>query len=160
GRPRRRCPAITGPQMMCPTVCRSRAGPGMDLLPGPASTTSEDGSPRHGHRCQPATATTVDVPSSPRVPGAVVVPSRACRKADAGVSSCTLEPGAFRDHAGVAKMRAAVGSLLFLLIAPGVVAGLVPWLITRWSAHDWFLPVRVLGAALIAAGLTLLLPAF
>jgi protein-S-isoprenylcysteine O-methyltransferase Ste14 len=65
-----------------------------------------------------------------------------------------------RDDADVAKIRAAGGSLLFLVIVPGVVAGLVPWLITRWSAHDWFMPVRVLGAALIAAGLALLLPAF
>src|SRR5215831_2233284 len=84
-----------------------------------------------------------------------------CRtRASIRVSSRTLEPGALRNDAGVAKIRALGGSLLFLVIVPGVVAGLVPWLITRWSAHDWFLPIRVLGAALIAAGLALLLPAF
>jgi protein-S-isoprenylcysteine O-methyltransferase Ste14 len=60
----------------------------------------------------------------------------------------------------VDRIRAALGSLLFLLIAPGVVAGFVPWLLTGWSARDWSLPVRVLGAAMIAAGLALLLPAF
>ena len=60
----------------------------------------------------------------------------------------------------VARFRAAVGSLLFLMIAPGVVAGLVPWLLTRWSARDWFLPARLLGGLLIAAGLAFLLPAF
>ena len=67
---------------------------------------------------------------------------------------------AFRDALGVARFRAAVGSVLFLLIAPGVVAGLVPWLLTRWSAREWFLPPRLLGAVLIAAGLAVLLPAF
>src|SRR5215208_2191093 len=29
--------------------------------------------------------------------------------------------------------RAALGSLLFLVVAPGVVAGLVPWALTRWE---------------------------
>lgn len=29
--------------------------------------------------------------------------------------------------------RAAIGSFAFFLLAPGVNAGLVPWLITRWE---------------------------
>ena len=58
------------------------------------------------------------------------------------------------------RLRAAIGSLVFLLVAPGVVAGLVPWLLTDWSAHDWPIPLRLLGGAIIAAGLALLLPAF
>lgn len=58
------------------------------------------------------------------------------------------------------RIRAALGSLLFLLIAPGMVGGFLPWLLTGWSARDWSLPVRLLGAAMIAAGLALLLPAF
>jgi protein-S-isoprenylcysteine O-methyltransferase Ste14 len=49
---------------------------------------------------------------------------------------------------------------VFLVAAPGVVAGLVPWLLTGWSAHDWWLPVRVLGGLMIAAGLAVLLRAF
>ena len=32
------------------------------------------------------------------------------------------------------RTRAALGSLLFLVVAPGVVAGLVPWLLTGWDA--------------------------
>jgi protein-S-isoprenylcysteine O-methyltransferase Ste14 len=60
----------------------------------------------------------------------------------------------------VTRARAAAGSAGFLVRAPGVVAGLVPWLITGWSAHDWSPPVRVLGALMIAAGLTVLLEAF
>jgi protein-S-isoprenylcysteine O-methyltransferase Ste14 len=36
----------------------------------------------------------------------------------------------------------------------------MPWLLTGWSAHDWWLPVRVLGGVMIAAGLAVLLRAF
>lgn len=61
------------------------------------------------------------------------------------------------------RLRAAAGSLVFLGVAPGVVAGLVPWILTRWDAHDpWWspAPVRALGAALIVAGSAALLHAF
>jgi protein-S-isoprenylcysteine O-methyltransferase Ste14 len=58
------------------------------------------------------------------------------------------------------RLRAAIGSLGFLVVAPGVMAGLIPWLLTDWSAHDWPVPLRILGAAMIAAGLALVLPAF
>jgi protein-S-isoprenylcysteine O-methyltransferase Ste14 len=78
----------------------------------------------------------------------------------AGVLRSTVTRCVCGDDADVARIRAAVGSLFFLAIAPGVVAGLVPWLMTRWSAHAWFLPVRLLGAVLIAAGVAALLPAF
>jgi protein-S-isoprenylcysteine O-methyltransferase Ste14 len=60
----------------------------------------------------------------------------------------------------VTRLRAALGSLVFLLVAPGVAAGLVPWLLTDWSADDWWPPVRVLGGLLAAAGLAVLLHAF
>lgn len=61
---------------------------------------------------------------------------------------------------GVIRARAAIGSLAFLLVVPGVVAGVVPWMLTDWSAHDWPVPARVLGALMIGAGLAVLLPAF
>jgi protein-S-isoprenylcysteine O-methyltransferase Ste14 len=77
-----------------------------------------------------------------------------------GVRCVTVERPGASDAVAVANIRAAVGSLMFLMIAPGTVAGLAPWLMTRWSAHDWFLPVRMLGAVLITAGLAFLLPAF
>jgi protein-S-isoprenylcysteine O-methyltransferase Ste14 len=64
------------------------------------------------------------------------------------------------DDSLVSRVSAAVGSLTFLVLAPGVVAGLIPWLITGWSAHDWWLPLRVLGALMIAGGLLVLLHAF
>lgn len=58
------------------------------------------------------------------------------------------------------RIRAAIGSLVFLAVAPGVVAGLVPWLLTGWAAHAWFFPVRLFGGVMIAAGLAFLVLAF
>ena len=58
------------------------------------------------------------------------------------------------------RLRAALGSLLFLVVAPGVFAGLGPWLLTGWSSQGWPLPVRLTGIAMIAAGSAVLLPAF
>jgi protein-S-isoprenylcysteine O-methyltransferase Ste14 len=60
----------------------------------------------------------------------------------------------------VSRASAALGSLTFLILAPGVVAGLIPWLITGWSAREWWVPLRALGAALLAGGLLVLLHAF
>ncbi len=65
------------------------------------------------------------------------------------------EPGASR-----LKARAAAGSLLFLVVAPGTVAGLIPWWLTGWEALPFWLPARILGVALIAAGVVVLLSAF
>jgi protein-S-isoprenylcysteine O-methyltransferase Ste14 len=57
--------------------------------------------------------------------------------------------------------RAAVGSVLFLLVAPGVVAGLVPWLLTGWDAAADVPAVLVAaGVVLVAAGAGVLLHAF
>jgi protein-S-isoprenylcysteine O-methyltransferase Ste14 len=56
---------------------------------------------------------------------------------------------------------AAGGSALFFALAPGTVAGLLPWALTGWqsgAAVPW--PVRAGGALLILAGLAVLVPAF
>jgi lactate 2-monooxygenase len=53
-----------------------------------------------------------------------------------------------------------VGSLVFLVVAPGVIAGLVPWLLTGWEAHDIWGGLRLLGLVLIGAGIACLLHAF
>ena len=60
------------------------------------------------------------------------------------------------------RARAAAGSLVFLLLAPGVVAGLVPWLLTDWSVDDSFAwpPLQIAGALLVLAGTAVLLHAF
>ncbi len=58
------------------------------------------------------------------------------------------------------RARAAAGSALFLAAAPGVTAGLIPYLLTGYEAHDAWLPAQALGAALTAAGATALLGSF
>jgi protein-S-isoprenylcysteine O-methyltransferase Ste14 len=58
-------------------------------------------------------------------------------------------------------VKAAAGSLLFLVVAPGVVAGLVPWLLTGWdAAEDVPVPLVVAGVVVAAAGVAALLHAF
>jgi protein-S-isoprenylcysteine O-methyltransferase Ste14 len=58
-------------------------------------------------------------------------------------------------------VKAAAGSLLFLFVAPGVVAGLIPWLITGWdAAGDVPGALVAAGVALTAAGAVVLLHAF
>jgi protein-S-isoprenylcysteine O-methyltransferase Ste14 len=62
-----------------------------------------------------------------------------------------------------ARVRAALGSAAFLLVAPGVVAGLIPWWLTHWDVEEPFAlwaPLRVVGALLIAAGIIALLDSF
>ena len=59
--------------------------------------------------------------------------------------------------------RAAVGSVVFLVLAPGVVAGLVPWLLTDWEVEEplaHWLGLRVVGAVLLGVGIVVLLDAF
>jgi protein-S-isoprenylcysteine O-methyltransferase Ste14 len=59
------------------------------------------------------------------------------------------------------KPSAAAGSALFFAVAPGVVAGLVPWLLTGWEVEaEWWPPLRVAGAVLVVAGAAVLVHAF
>ena len=62
------------------------------------------------------------------------------------------------------RPTAALGSALFFLLAPGVVVGLIPWLLTEgWQAREpvpYWAPMRVLGAVLLVAGLIALVGAF
>jgi protein-S-isoprenylcysteine O-methyltransferase Ste14 len=60
------------------------------------------------------------------------------------------------------RARAAAGSLVFLLVAPGLTAGLVPWLLTGWSVDDSLAwpPLQAIGALLVLAGAAVLLHAF
>ena len=65
---------------------------------------------------------------------------------------------------GAARRRAsaAAGTSLFLALAPGTVAGVVPWWLTGWETGDppYPLLVRILGAALLAAAAVVILVAF
>ena len=59
------------------------------------------------------------------------------------------------------KLTAVAGSAAFLIIAPGVVAGLVPWWLTRWRMGAAYpVPVRVVGAMVTAVGAAALPGAF
>jgi protein-S-isoprenylcysteine O-methyltransferase Ste14 len=61
------------------------------------------------------------------------------------------------------KTMAAAGSLAHFVLQPGVVAGLVPWWLTGWRVRQAFwawAPLRVVGVALLAAGVIVLVEAF
>jgi protein-S-isoprenylcysteine O-methyltransferase Ste14 len=57
---------------------------------------------------------------------------------------------------------AVAGSSVFFAVAPGVVAGVVPWALTRWEGAEppWPLPVRPAGGVLLAACAVVLVQAF
>ncbi len=61
------------------------------------------------------------------------------------------------------KATAAIGSSAFFLLAPGVVAGLMPWWLTGWQAKQLqpvVVVLRVVGVMLIVAGGAVLVHAF
>jgi protein-S-isoprenylcysteine O-methyltransferase Ste14 len=60
----------------------------------------------------------------------------------------------------VRRLEAAIGSAAFLLLAPGVVAGLVPWLLTGWDSAGPPFVLELLGGLLIALGAGVLLHSF
>jgi hypothetical protein len=53
-----------------------------------------------------------------------------------------------------------VGSSLFMALAPGTVAGLVPWWLTGWHGGHWWPPVRVAGIVPLLLGAVVLVHAF
>jgi protein-S-isoprenylcysteine O-methyltransferase Ste14 len=61
------------------------------------------------------------------------------------------------------RTYAAVGTAAFFLLAPGVVAGVLPWWLTRWEMRPAFfgwVTLRFTGAALILLGVAFLVHAF
>jgi len=61
------------------------------------------------------------------------------------------------------RRTAALGSAAFFVLAPGGVAGLIPWLLTRWQVKEplpFWLPLRVVGALLLLAALAVLISSF
>jgi protein-S-isoprenylcysteine O-methyltransferase Ste14 len=60
------------------------------------------------------------------------------------------------------KRDALLASLAFLVLAPGTIAGVGPWVITRWRFRDYpgDVVLRPLGLVLILAGVAVLLEAF
>lgn len=60
----------------------------------------------------------------------------------------------------MSRTTALLGSALFLVLAPGSLAGLIPWLIVGWPAPLSPFPLAVAGGAVVALGLSLLLDSF
>ncbi|MEQ1737764.1 MAG: isoprenylcysteine carboxylmethyltransferase family protein [Rhodoglobus sp.] len=61
------------------------------------------------------------------------------------------------------RVRAWVGTIVFLFFAPGIVAGLIPGLIHGYRMPDWdgwFVPVAIVAGLLILGGVAVLLNAF
>jgi protein-S-isoprenylcysteine O-methyltransferase Ste14 len=61
------------------------------------------------------------------------------------------------------RARAILGSVLFLVLAPGTVIGLIPWWISKWKvqpAPPGFLLIQLLGVLLLVTGILILLEAF
>ncbi|MBX3483976.1 isoprenylcysteine carboxylmethyltransferase family protein [Phenylobacterium sp.] len=58
------------------------------------------------------------------------------------------------------RSYAVLGSALFLVVAPGTLAGLIPWWLTRWEGPASNLPLAALGGLVAALGLALLIECF
>lgn len=61
------------------------------------------------------------------------------------------------------RAAAAAGSAVFFVLAPGVVAGLVPWWLTGWRLQEpgpYWAPLRLLGIVLLVLGVGVLVRAF
>jgi len=57
--------------------------------------------------------------------------------------------------------KAALGSAVFFVLAPGMVVGVIPWWITGWRVQlHWAAPIRFVGLVLLVAGIAVLLEAF
>ena len=60
----------------------------------------------------------------------------------------------------MSRATALLGSALFLVLAPGTIAGLGPWLIVGWPAPIPSVPLAALGGLVLALGAVLLLDCF
>jgi len=72
----------------------------------------------------------------------------------------TPEWARFERIAEALTTGAALGSAAFFVLAPGVVAGVVPWALTGWDAGSAPGIVRVAGAALTVAGAAIVVAEF
>ena len=110
--------------------------------------------PAGAARSRPATAPPARSPGGPAPQAAAGRPQRASQP-----------PPARRERmTAMHRTTAAAGSAVFFALAPGTLAVLIPWGLTGWHPHHTqaaaWIPFRVLGAALIAAALPVLVAAF
>jgi len=74
-----------------------------------------------------------------------------------------MADGATKVAGEMKRAQAIVGTLFFLVIAPGLVAGLIPWLISGWQWRSPFFNgalLPCLGGALVFAGIPMVLDSF
>jgi protein-S-isoprenylcysteine O-methyltransferase Ste14 len=63
----------------------------------------------------------------------------------------------------VNRTSASLGSVVFFFVAPVLVAGVIPWWITRWRMEPLFLDasaIKAVGAILVASGLVVVADSF
>ena len=61
------------------------------------------------------------------------------------------------------RARAILGSVLFLVLAPGTVIGLIPWWISKWRVQSPFIgyaPIRAVGVVIVLLSILALLESF
>lgn len=61
------------------------------------------------------------------------------------------------------RAAAAAGSAMFFVLAPGLIAGLIPWWLTGWRVEEplpYWVPLRLVGVLLLVTGLAVLVRAF
>jgi protein-S-isoprenylcysteine O-methyltransferase Ste14 len=71
--------------------------------------------------------------------------------------------GAAKSTSRSRRVWAVVGTAVFLVLAPGIVVGWVPWRISRWQMRAPFFGFalfRVIGVVLIVGGISVLLESF
>ena len=71
--------------------------------------------------------------------------------------------GAYAREMDCRRARAWIGTVVFLVVTPGVVAGLIPWLVTGWRipwTGGWAAPVAIVAVSVILSGVIVLLDAF
>jgi protein-S-isoprenylcysteine O-methyltransferase Ste14 len=57
--------------------------------------------------------------------------------------------------------KAALGSAVFFVLAPGMVVGVIPWWITGWQVQlSWAASIRFVGLVLLVAGIAVLVQSF
>ena len=95
-------------------------------------------------------------------PGPAPLPGGTGPAAGGPVSDTSSRPTTGHNDM-VRKITAAAGSAVFFGLAPGTVAGLVPWMLTGWQPGAPFtawVPLRLVGALLVVAGAAVLIHAF
>src|SRR5262249_40087029 len=96
--------------------------------------------------------------------------SSAAHRSDVRGRIVSFTPGCLEGPEGLwprkdpmRRLLAILGSVTFFFLAPGTVAGLVPWWICRWRVEEAFLglfPLRIVGALLGIAGIAIVLDSF